>query len=444
MLVSAYAQMGRTEEAKKIVAQLPIPAISAVPRTSMTGTPSLAQQRWWQYSRIYQTLATAYIREGKIDKGIALFWTFFDRTKPPAANPRHVAALTYSSHSYSGYTPIQSSYPSPTIYYNQNRLQYLQMVFSQLWMKEEQEALYTKLQTELEAAEDRNRIYPGLALSYCYWWEGKRDKAQEVLSTLQKEFPDDLTLKLNTVFTSIQTGQHGTALELLDELAGVNPRNRRQYYNLTLQLASHTGNTVKVRELITKVLNSPGGAREFYQFSEKLQQSGLTQYAIAVAKKAMTLAMEQRDPNFLMELSGHLENLGRGQDAARIAERAMRFANQRDRYGQRLYSWNFRQAPHLVSRSKAVRAREPQLIEAAEKNPNSFQAQAQLATFYESTNQVKKTSAAFDAALALRPKDNMTRRRYAQMLQRSGQSGEAVTQYMMLLKDNPNALGYDY
>ncbi|RKU08721.1 hypothetical protein C6502_14200, partial [Candidatus Poribacteria bacterium] len=444
MLVSAYTRMGRTDAAEKVVAQLPIPAISTVPRTSMMGPPSLAQQQWWQYSRIYRNLAAAYIEEGETDKGIALFWTLFDRTKPPATNPRHVATLAHSSHSYSGYTPIQSSYPSPTSYYNQNRLEYLQAVFSQLWMKEGQETLYAKLQIELEATEGRARIYPGLALSYCYWWEGKRAEAQEVLSRLQKEFPDDLTLKLNTVFVSIQTGQHGTALELLDELTAADPRNRRQYYSLTLQLASHTGNTVKVRELITKVLNSPGGARDLYQFSRKLQQSGLTQYAIAVAKKAMTLAMGQRDPNFLMDLSEHLEDLGRGQDAARIAERAMRFANQRDRYGQTLHAWSLQQATHLISRSKSVREREPQLIEAAEKNPDSFQAQVQLAAFYESTNQVKKASVAFDAALALRPKDSMTRRRYAQMLQRSGQPGAAVTQYMTLLEENPNALGYDY
>ena len=443
-LVSVYAQMGRTDAAERVIAQLPIPAIPTASRTSITGTPSLAQQQWWQYSDIYRNLATAYIRERKTDKGVALFWTFFDRTKPHATNPQRVATLAYSSHSYSGYTPIQSSYPSPTVYYNQDRLQYLQWVFSQLWTKDEQETLYTKLRTELEIVEGRNRIYPGLALSYCYWWEGKRDKAQEVLSALQEQFPEDLTLKLNTVFASIQTGQHTTALGLLDELAGADPRNRRQYYNLTLQLASHTGDTIKVRELITKILNSGSGAHELYQFSQKLQQGGLTQYAIAVAKKAMTLAMGQRDPNFLIELSRHLEDLGRGQDAAHIAERAMRFANQRDRHGQTLYSWSFQQATNLISRSKVVQEREPQLIEAAEKNPDSFQAQVQLATFYESTNQVKKASAAFDAALTLRPKDSMTRRRYAQMLQRSGQTVDAVAQYMTLLEDNPNALGHDY
>ena len=133
--------------------------------------------------------------------------------------------------------------------------------------------MYTKLRDELDTAKGRDRIYPGLALSYCYWWAGQRDKAQEGLSALQQEFPDDLTLKLNTIFVSIQTGQHTAVLDLLEELAAVDARNRRQYYDLTLQLAAHTGDTVTVRELVTKVLNSPSSARELHQFSQKLQQS---------------------------------------------------------------------------------------------------------------------------------------------------------------------------
>lgn len=444
ILINAFAQQGKLDVAEKILAQLPMPAITGGGQTSGMGIPSVAQQQWWQYNNIYNSLATAYVREGELEKAVEVLWAFFDRTKPNLTNARRVASLAQSSHSYGGYTPLQSNYASPTTYYNQQRLEFLQQAFFQFWMKNQQQPLYAKLRAELDSAEGRGRIYPGLALSYCYWWAGKRDQAQEVLSMLQDEFPDDLTLKINTVFVSIQTGKHPTALELLDELAGSDPRNRRQYHNLTLQLAVHTGNTVKVRELMTKVLNSPGSARELFEFSQKLQQSGLTQYAIAVAKKVMALAMGQRDPNFLIELSQHLEELGRGQDAARMAERALRFANQRDRHGQMLHSWNIQQATHLVSRSKAVREREPQLLEAAAKNPDSFQAQARLATFYESTNQIKKASKAFEAALTLRPKDSMTRQRYAQMLQRGGQAEEAVTQYLTLLTDNPNALGYNY
>ena len=443
-IVSTLAQMDRTDAAEKILEQLSVPVLPKGPRTLTTGQPSLVQQQWSQYRGIYESLAAAYMREGQTEKGIDLLWTFFARSKPNVTNARRVATLASSSHSYSGYTPLQTSYPSPTIYYNQSRLQYLQQVFSQLLTRDTQEMLYAKLQTELDTAKGRNRIYPALALSYCYWWEGQREASQEILSGLQKEFPEDLTLKLNTVFAAVQTGQHAIVLDLLKEIAAVDARNRRQYYDLTLQLAAHTGNTVTVRELVSKVLNSPSGARELHQFSEKLQQSGLTQYAIAIAKKAMTLAMGERDPNFLINMSRHLEELGRGKDAARLAERALRFANQRDRYGRTLYSWHFQQASRMAGRSKAVREREPQLVEAVEKNPDSFQAQAKLATFYESTNQLKKAAEAFEAAIVLRPKDSMIRQRYAQMLQRSGQAKAAVTQYTTLLKDNPNVLGYNY
>ena len=253
MLVTALAQTGKTEAAEKILEQLPMPPLSPRQRTSTPGQQSPIQRQWGQYKNVYQSLATAYIRDGQSEKGIALHWTFFERTQPSAVNARSVATLASASHTYSGYTPLQSSYPSPTAYYDQNRLEYLQQIYSQVRSSNQQETLYAKLQTELDAAEGRDRIYPGLALSYCYWWAGQAaHTAQDILSTLQKEFPNDLTLKLNTVFASIQTGQHATALDLLKELAGVDAKNRSQYYELTLQLAAHTGDTLTVRELHNK------------------------------------------------------------------------------------------------------------------------------------------------------------------------------------------------
>ena len=450
-IVSTLAQIGKTDAAEKVLTQIPIPGLSTPQRQSAQNTQlsafgqlSSASQQWQRYTDIYQDLATAYIREGQTDKGINLFWTFFERTKPQATQARRVATLAYSNRSYSGYTSLQTDYPSPTTYYDQNRLEFLQRVFSRLWSRNQQEALYKKLQTELESAAGRDRIYPSLALSYCYWWAGQRDEAQEVLSALQKEFPADLTLKLNTIFASIQAGQHAAAFKLITGLAEADPRNRKQYHELTLQLAAQTGDTVAVRELVTKVLSSPSGARELYQFSRTLQQNGLTQYAIAIAKKAMTLAMGERDPNFLVDLSQHLDDLGRGQDAARVAARAMQFINQRDRYGHTLYSWDLRRAVQTAGRAKGLREREPQLVAATKKDPNSFQARVRLATFYEQTNQVQKASEAYEAALSLRPQDSMIRQRYAQMLERRGRAKESAAQYLILLKANPNALSYNY
>ena len=428
IFIDTLIQMGKTDAAEKVISQFPISA-----------TGQLTQQR-----RFYEQLTTAYLREGQIGKAVALYWKFFERTKPRTTSARRVAALSSSSYSYGGYTPIQSSYPSPTLYYNQSRLEYLQKFFNQLWMNDQQEALYATFKARLDTTQGRDRIYPLLAMSYCYWWEGRRADAQESLSALQQEFPNDLTLKLNTVFVSIQTGALKTALALLKELAEADVRNRRQYYDLTLQLVVHTGDTVSVRELVTKILNSPSSVRELYQFSQKLQQTGLTQYAIAVAQRATTLAMRERDPNLLVQLSQHLNTLGRGQDAARLAARALRFANQRGQRGQMFHSRNMQQAVRLAGRTSGTRDRESKLVEATERNPKSFQAHIRLASFYESQNQIKKASDAFEAVLVLRPTDSMTRQRYAEMLQRSGRAKDAVTQYVILLKENVNALPSNY
>ena len=429
VLVNTFVLLNKTDAAEKIIAQLAKP------------TPKQLSQ----HIQSYKSLTGDYIRDGHIGKAVALLWTFCERTQPDAAHPRRVATLAQASqYYYSGHTPLQSNYPTATVYYNQTRLEHLQWVFRELWLRNQQETLYAKLQAELNAAKGRDRIYPSLALSYCYWWDEKRTEAQTTLSELQAEFPDDLTLKLITAFVSIQTGNHKSALTMLKSLAETDPRNRRQYNELTLELALHTGDTVTVRELVTKLLNSPTTAQELYHFSEKLQDAGLTQYAVATAKRAMPLAIGQQSPNFLMELSGHLERLGRGQDAAQLAERALHAANRPDRYGRTLYSWNFQRATHLTSRSKNLRTREAELVKAIENNPNSFQSHLKLATFYESANQIEKASEAFKAALTLRPNDSMTRSRYVQMLQRNGKVSDAVLHYTVLLRDNSSALGYGY
>ena len=429
VLVNTLVLMNKTDAAEKIIAQLSKP------------TPKQLSQ----YIQPYRGLTADYMRDGHIDKAVALLWTFCERTKPDAANPRRVATLTQASqYYYSGHTPLQSNYPAPTVYYNQTRLEHLQWVFRELWLRNQQETLYTKLQDELNTATGRDRIYPSLALSYCYWWDEKRAEAQTTLAELQAEFPDDLTLKLITAFVSIQTGNHKSALTMLKSLAETEPRNRRQYNELTLELALHTGDTVTVRELVTKLLNSPTTAQELYHFSQKLRDAGLTQYAAATAKRAMPLAIGQQSPNFLMELSGHLERLGRGQDAAQLAERALHAANRPDRYGRTLYSWNFQRATHLTSHSKNLRARESELVKATENNPNSFRSHLKLATFYENANQIEKASEAFKAALSLRPNDSMTRSRYVQMLQRKGKVSETIPHYTILLRNNSSALGYGY
>ncbi len=402
--------------------------------------PNPSQNQLQDYRWLYQRVAYAYINKDQIEKAVDLSWIFFEKTKPIITNTKSVANIT-SSTSISNTSFFLPKFPSATIYYNKIRLVYLEYFSGRLWFKNQEQALIKKLKYEFDSAEGDNRIFPGLALSYCYWWNNQRNNAQEILIELQKEFPRDLTLKLNTVMVSLQNGQYTGSLKLLEELSESDPINRPLYDNLTLQVALQTGNTIVIRGLITRLLNSPNSVQQLYEVSKKLQSSGYTQFAIAVMNKAMKLANGIQDSNFLMQLSRHMENLGRGQDAVIIAERAIRFSNRRDQYGRTISDWNLERAKHLTKLSKSQQLKK-RLVEATQKNPNSFQLHLKLALFYKSNDQLENATEAYKNALTIRPKDAYTRQQYAELLKNRGKSQEAVIQYTQLLKDNPYILGY--
>ncbi|MXV77490.1 tetratricopeptide repeat protein, partial [Candidatus Poribacteria bacterium] len=425
-LIETLVLMKKTDAAERFIAKLPI--------------PTQTQQSTYRY--IYSKVTHAYLKLGQYDKAVNLFWTYLEKTRPEMINTQRVPSLPLSTSSSSS-SSIQTIFPTSTAYYKGSRLWYLKSFSRELWMNNQQMVLYEKLQTVFDATDGRDRIFPGLALSYCYWWNGRREKAQEILVSLQNEFPHDQSLKLNTVFLAIQSGQQAGTIKLLEELTISDPRNRSKYYELTLKLAMQTGNSVAIRDLIVKLLNTPSSAHELYNYSMQLKKAGYSQYASAIMNKTVKLAMGVQDASFLMDISRHLENLGRGQDAAMIAERALRFANRRDRYGRTLSSWKLQQATHLTSHSESIKDHEIQLIEAARKNPNSHKAQIKLAAFYEGTERIEKATDAFKTALTLRPKDSDTRKRYAALLYRSGKYEDAIPQYTKLLQDNPSILGYD-
>lgn len=445
ILIKTLTQINAVEEAQKILDQLPVPPGLPKILKQISWSKSSIEQQWQLYLDSYQNLTTAYIELGHIDKAIELFWKYHEYSKPSLTTSQNISTLGITQYTYRRYNQIQSYFTSPTMYFSQNRMKYLQHIFSRLWMKNERESLYAYFHTKLKTTKGKDRIYPALAMSYCHWWEGNREKAREGLYTLQNEYPNDLTLKLNTVFLSIQMHQYVKAIELLDECAESDLINKEHYYALMLELALHSGNTATVRNLMMKKLNSGSSARELHNFSRQLQSAGLTQYAIAVAQRATNLVKQEKNPTYLIEFAQYLIDLGRNQDAALLANRALLFANRTD-LQQRAFeqTYEFRRAANIAKRPDILNNRKKILIQAAQNNPKSFKAQVELARFYSRTDQHIKSSDAYKKALSLKPEDDTTRLQYAYKLYEGGQYGKATNQYAILLKNNPNVLGTNY
>ena len=422
-LLDLFVKMGRTEQAEKMLSDI-----------STTTGARISQQ----YTRIYESVTNTYLSNRDPDKAIEYFWKYIEKTNPAISNASSPFSPTSSSQR------SQSNFPSPTIYYTQTRLDFLQKFFNKVYIKEHQDLFYTTLEAKYNGAEGRNRIYPALAISYCKWWDGKRDEALEVLNKLQKEFPDDLSLKMNTIFVSIQSGKHSVALEVIKKLIHADPMNLNKYYDLTIEIAMHTGDSSAVRDLMKNILNSPSSVQQLHGFSQKLQSAGFTQYAVAVSQKAMDLALRERDPNFLREFSSHLNDLGRGQDAARLVQRAVKLENLKVLSGKTVPNMNIQAIMLTPKRLKMIQDREAKLVRIAEQNPKSFKAQSNLASFYASRNQVQKAIKTYQAALELRPNDIALRNQYVGMLHRVGEVKKAVEQYTYVLKNNISGPQFSY
>ena len=147
---------------------------------------------WQQYINIYQLLAGAYIDKGETDKGIEILWSLFERTQPNINTSHWMASSAYPHWRPNASAPF---YPAPNTYYDQDRFGLLRQLFGYFWMKDQINVLYTKLRMVFEQGSRRERLLSGLALSYCYWWEGKRDESQQLLETIGAENSEDFTLK---------------------------------------------------------------------------------------------------------------------------------------------------------------------------------------------------------------------------------------------------------
>ena len=426
--ITAFSQLGDTETAERLLANCPVP--SALQSSASSGVTN-SRQMWRQYTDSHRSLAGAYIDKGQTDRAIEIIWALFKQRRSNVNMSHWMHSSAYISyHNYSS----DRLYPAPNTYYDRDRLELLQQLFGYLQMKNQLDALYTKLHTVFELGSGRERILSGLALSYCYWWEGRRDESQQLLKTLHTENSDNLTLERHMPLVLIQTGKQQAAISLLAKLTESDPRNRQQYNNLRFFLAEQRGNTESLRELATELLNSPASVRELSHFSQRLHEIGLTQYAIAIGKRAAEIAIGQNDLDSLGTLSRLLKTLGRAHDAAVLAKHVARFRKLPVRPGRRRSP---RRHTTPLTPEETLQ-REQELVEAVERRPNSVRARVDLATFYENTDRPKKAIPVRASVVALHPKDSELRYRYAEMLRREKQMDKAVEQYTILLKSDPN------
>ncbi len=430
--VTILMRLGETTAVESLLSQLASDLCRPATETEIT-------QQKLHRQHTTSLLLNAYLNIGQMDQAVRYFWQWLEHARPNAGSVHVIPLILRGDQRHARLSSV-----TPPINYIHGRERHLlQKFFMYYWTRNQLEPLYANLHAMFNRAEAEAKIYPGLALCYFYSWDGMPEKTLEILRELQTTFPDDLSFLLQTAIVSIETGKHRLAMSALTKLADKDGRNRQNHNDTILQLAIRTGNTVKVRELLSRMLNAPVGAELLVEIARELQQNGLSQYALATAKRAMKLAQKRHDPSLLKSVSQQLEWLGSGKDATVAAEQARRIVNQRNRYGRVIYQQKFERRISATP-LRANADRESKLRAIVEKTPTSFQAQMRLAAYYESTNQIDKAIEAFESALSIRPQDWRARQRYARTLVRGGRPDAAVAQLTVLVEDNLRAIGSIY
>ncbi len=423
---SLMIQLGALDAAETLLARLVTPP-------SNTAFSPRFRQHLSNYQHTYGRLADAYARTGQKEKAIDLLWKSFIQTKPVAEK---IGVLS-SGHADSRLVP--NDFPVNHIYFGYNWASLLPKLFFYYRSQDRLDLLYAKLDSVSRHAEGEDKIYYRLALTCFYWWDGALDKSLEILAMLEAEFPDSLIILRQATTARILTGRHNEALRTLDRLADKDPKNRQPYYDLMLRISTFTGNTIKIRELLSRILSVQVNFEALLKIIHELDKNDLRQFAIQVADKAVKRAASQSNPKLLEQLSQLLDRLGRANDSAMIAERARHLSHRMNARHDRK-----RRSAFQLGRDALLRGQSPdqegKLLAEIKKTPDSIQARRRLAAYYERINDSEKAARAFQAALSVRPEDGRTRLRYAQTLVKLQEYDSAVTQYIRLFKDHPGVV----
>ena len=163
-LFFAFTAADKTEIAKKYLVDLSLPQPT----------------KYYDYAFLYEDLINIYLAKGQLEDAIDIVRVFFEKTKPVSVNPRQVSVLNPSSSS-SVSRSIQTSFPPFSVYYDEERLLFLRDVSREFWIRGQSEILYTGLKEIQNAAKEQERIYPSLALAYCYWWDGEQEETTNII-----------------------------------------------------------------------------------------------------------------------------------------------------------------------------------------------------------------------------------------------------------------------
>jgi tetratricopeptide (TPR) repeat protein len=383
---------------------------------------------------IYFKVADAYSRRGDLVKAIKVYQEWLDATKPKGRIKG--AAIRPLGSSYNGYHPIGLSFLKESLYYDRDRMRALQGMFNAAMRSDKLETLLEIYERKFAEKKGFGRIYPALALSYFYWWAGRKENTARVLEETLPEVGTDFSLASSLALLKAQLGDHKGAVAMLEDLASKDPMGRIGYLMAALQISAIAGDTRKAEEIVEKLLNLPLKFEDVINLTQGCRFFNLSRETILKAvMRAYALSYTSTDISRLSELGEILSQFGKIEEAKAVAIHIASLT----RTSSPFSFWLQRAKVTTLGRDYIERYAK-RLEEKATREPNPYRTLLALARHYRTYEQYGKEQAALERALALRPENAKVKLQLAENLERQGKTERAIEIYRSIMRESPETI----
>ncbi len=383
---------------------------------------------------IYFKVADAYSRRGDLVKAIEVYQEWLDATRPRGRIKG--APIRPLGSSYSGYHPIGLFFLRENLYYDRDRIRALQGMFNAAMRSDKVETLLEIYERRFAETKGFERIYPALALSYFYWWAGRKEDTARVLKETLPEVGTDFSLVSSLALLKAQLGDHKEAVAMLEDLASKDPMGRIGYLMAALQISAIAGDIRKAEEIVEKLLNLPLKFEDVINLTQGCRLFNLPRETILKAvMRAYALSYTSTDISRLSELGEVLSQFGKIEEAKAVAVHIASLT----RTSSPFSFWLQRAKVTTLGRDY-IEGYAKRLEEKTAREPNPYRTLLALARHYRTYEQYGKEQAALERALALRPESTKVKLQLAENLERQGKTERAVEIYRSIMRESPETI----
>lgn len=218
-------------------------------------------------------------------------------------------------------------------------------------------------------------------------------------------------------------------------------------YKHLAKVWQHLGNSDKVREynqLAIQLQAKPDLAfQQHFQLGEQLLKIGKFQEALHQYSRALELVPTSIETHQKIAIA--LEQLGEWQQASKYYQRVLELKNNHHQLTVNPIEQKFLNSHHSPEQLQISPAKNPdsklqQYLQKAEQNPNSAEAQANVASIYAKQKQWQKAVAYYQKAIQLNPNFAGAYRNLARALTESGKEEKAISVWLRAIQLEPQKI----